>query len=162
MGTDINTRFLAKAEAVIYSEWSFRGSSSQRLKHFFQPVQDKKYAIEPVIRKMVHFNYLNLAEDVYPSLHNHTNAMDVIFCRNVLMYFTPDHQRRVVEALHHCLVDGGCLFVNAVEISASLVPMFAMETINGVTFFPETITEISRLNLAGGFGKGSGAGVLCA
>ena len=102
------------------------------------PRRTRSFAIDPAVKNLVHFGYLNLAEDVYPSLHNHTNAMDVIFCRNVLMYFTPEHQRRVVAALHRCLVDGGYLLVNPAEASASLFPMFAMENIGGVTLFRKT------------------------
>ncbi len=132
LATDINPKFLAKAEAGVYSEWSFRGTEAGLRDRFFSPAPDKKYMIEPGLKKLIHFTFLNLAEDAYPSLHNHTNAMDVIFCRNVIMYFTPDHQRRVVAALHRSLVDGGCLIVNPAEASASLFPMFAVENIDGV------------------------------
>jgi len=138
LATDINPKFLAKAEAGVYSEWSFRSAPGWLRERFFSPAPDKKLAIDPALKNLVHFDYLNLAEDVYPSLHNHTNAMDVIFCRNVLMYFTPGHQRQVVAALHRCLVDGGYLLVNPAEASASLLPMFAMENIGGVILFRKT------------------------
>jgi len=143
LATDINPKFLAKAEAGIYSDWSFRGTPGWLRERFFSPMQDKKLsAIDPTLKNLVHFGYLNLAEDAYPSLHNHTNAMDVIFCRNVLMYFTPGHQRRVAEALHRCLVEGGCLLVNPAEASASLFPMFAMEDIGGVILYRKTSQPI--------------------
>ncbi len=135
LASDINLEFLAKAEAGVYSEWSFRGAPGWLRERFFSPTPDKKFAIDPTIKSLVHFDYLNLAEDVFPSLHNHTNAMDVIFCRNVLMYFTPGHQRRVVAALHRCLVEGGCLLVNPAEASTTLFPMFAVENNNGVILF---------------------------
>jgi chemotaxis protein methyltransferase CheR len=138
LATDINPKFLAKADAGIYSDWSFRGAPGWLRERFFFPRQDKNLAIDPTLKNLVHFGYLNLAEDAYPSLHNHTNAMDVIFCRNVLMYFTPGHQRRVAEALHRCLVEGGCLLVNPAEASASLFPMFAMEDIGGVILYRKT------------------------
>lgn len=138
LATDINPKFLAKAEAGIYSDWSFRGSPGWLRERFFSPAPDKKLAIDPTVKKLVHFDYLNLAEDVYPSLPNHTNAMDVIFCRNVLMYFTPDHQRRVVAALHRCLVDGGYLLVNPAEASTSLFPMFAVENLGGAILYRKT------------------------
>ena len=64
---------------------------------------------------MVRFGNLNLAEEVYPSIRSGTDGMDVIFCRNVLMYLTPRHQRQVVSALHRCLGEGGYLFVNPAE-----------------------------------------------
>ncbi|MDD5307817.1 MAG: tetratricopeptide repeat protein [Deltaproteobacteria bacterium] len=138
LATDLNTRFLAKAEAGVYSEWSFRGTPGRLRDRFFSPADDKGFAIDPTLKDLIHFSYLNLAEDAYPSLHNRTNAMDVIFCRNVLMYFTPDHQRRVVAALHRCLVDGGRLVVNPAEASTSAFPMFAMEDIGGVTLYRKT------------------------
>jgi len=138
LATDINPKFLAKAEEGVYSEWSFRGAPSWVRDRFFSPAPDKKFSIDPAIKRMVHFEYLNLAEDAYPSFANHTNAMDVIFCRNVLMYFTPDHQRRVVEALHRCLVDDGCLLVNPAELSTALFPMFAVEHVGGVILYRKT------------------------
>jgi chemotaxis protein methyltransferase CheR len=138
LATDINPKFLAKAEEGVYSEWSFRGTPAWLRERFFSPAHHKKLAIDPVVRKLVHFSYLNLAQDVYPSLHNCTNAMNVIFCRNVLMYFTPDHQRRVVAALHSCLVDGGYLVVNSAEAGVSLFPMFAMENTGGVILYRKT------------------------
>ncbi len=138
LATDINPKSLAKAEAGVYSPWSFRGTPDPFRGGFFSPAPGKNLRIGAVVKNLVHFRYLNLAEDLYPSLHNHTNAMDVIFCRNVLMYFTPDHQRRVVAALYRCLVDGGYLLVNPAEASHSLFPMFTMENIGGVILFRKT------------------------
>ncbi len=76
---------------------------------------------------MVSFAYLNLAEDVYPSLSNGTNAMDLIFCRNVLMYFSPQRATKVIHSFHRALVDSGWLFVSAVEASAELFYQFLPE-----------------------------------
>ncbi|MGA2631283.1 MAG: CheR family methyltransferase [Terriglobia bacterium] len=138
LATDINPKFLAKAGAGVYTEWSFRGAPGWLRERFFSPAPDKKLAIDLTVKNLVHFGYLNLAEDAYPSLHNYTNAMDVIFCRNVLMYFTPDCQRRVVAALHRSLVDGGYLLVNPAEASTSLFPMFVMENSGGVILYRKT------------------------
>jgi chemotaxis protein methyltransferase CheR len=144
LATDINPKFLATAESGVYSEWSFRGAPAWLRERFFSPAHHKKFAIDPTIKNLVSFGYLNLAEDAYPSLHNRTNAMDVIFCRNVLMYFTPDHQRRVVAALHRCLVDGGCLLVSPAEASTWLFPMFVMENIGGVILYRKT-SQVPRV-----------------
>jgi len=72
-----------------------------------QEKKRRRYALLPQIRSRVTFSYLNLADDVYPSLLTNTNAMDVIFCRNVLMYFTAERAREVVRNLYRSLVDGG-------------------------------------------------------
>ena len=75
---------------------------------------------------MVTFACLNLVEDVYPSLATDTNAMDLIFCRNVLMYFSREQVRKVVGSFHRSLVAGGRLarqrhrgFAGAVRRSSS-------------------------------------------
>jgi chemotaxis protein methyltransferase CheR len=138
LATDINPRFLAKADAGVYSDWSFRGTPDWVKERFFSPMPDRKMAIKPEVRRLVQFSFLNLARDIYPSLHNQTNAMDVIFCRNVLMYLTSGHQRTVVAALHRCLVDGGILLVNPAEATPALFPMFAVENRDGIILFRKT------------------------
>src|SRR5208283_4911000 len=62
LATDINPRFLAAAEAGVYSDWSFRGAPAWLRERFFSPAHHKKFAIDPAVRKLVHFSYLNLAE----------------------------------------------------------------------------------------------------
>jgi chemotaxis protein methyltransferase CheR len=138
LATDINPKFLAKAETGVYGEWSFRGAPGWIRGKYFSPASDKKLAIVPTVKKLVHFDYLNLAVDIYPALCNCTNAMDVIFCRNVLMYFTPEHQKRVAASMHRCLVEGGYLLVNPAEANASLFPMFAMEEVDGIILYRKT------------------------
>jgi chemotaxis protein methyltransferase CheR len=135
LATDINPKFLSKAEAGVYGEWSFRGVPASLRERFFSPARGGKFEIDPEVKKLVHFAYLNLAKDVYPSIANYTNAMDVIFCRNVLMYFTLSHQKAVVAGLHRCLAEGAYLLVNPAEASDSLFPMFAMEKIGGTAVY---------------------------
>lgn len=135
LATDIDPKFLAKAEAGLYGEWSFRGSPDWLREGFFGEGPDKKLAIDPGTKSLVRFEYLNLAVDVYPSLSTGTNAMDVIFCRNVLMYFTPKHQRRVAASLSRCLATGGYLLVGPAEASASLLSTLEPLERGGVTFF---------------------------
>lgn len=123
LATDINPRFLRKAEAGVYGEWSFRDSPPWLRERYFR-AEGKGMEILPEIRKMVTFSYHNLAMDPYPSLLNHTNAMDLIFCRNVLIYFAPERARGVIQNLHHSLVDGGWLAVSSTEISHDLFSRF--------------------------------------
>jgi len=115
LGTDINPRFLRKAEEGCYTKWSFRNTPPWVQDQYFEQRQDSRYHLREDIRRMVQFRYLNLAEDAYPNLLNNTNAMDVIFCRNVLMYFTPDLLQAVLERFHRSLVEKGWLIVSPVE-----------------------------------------------
>lgn len=107
LATDINTAALRKADEGIYSDWSFRDAPPFFKDKYFERVNGNRYLLLSDIRKMVTFSYLNLSEDVYPALQNNTNAMDVIFCRNVLMYFAPDHVKGAAERFYRSLVDGG-------------------------------------------------------
>jgi chemotaxis protein methyltransferase CheR len=133
LATDINPRFLQKAAAGVYGEWSFRESPSWFKERYFTRTRDGRFAVEPHIRNCVSFAPLNLAQDCFPSLATDTNAMDVIFCRNVLMYFTPAHARKVVENLRDALTDDGWLAVSPTECSQALFSRFV--AVN----FPDTI-----------------------
>lgn len=135
--TDINARFLHKAAAGIYGDWSFRGTPTWLRSRYFKRTADGRYAIVPEVKRLVRFAHLNLVEDVCPSLTTDTHAMDVILCRNVLMYFTPSQMGKVVGHLHHALVEGGWLAVSPTEASPALFPspQFAAVNFPGAVLF---------------------------
>ncbi len=112
LGTDINPRFLRKAAEGVFGEWSFRNTPDDVKERYFRQTGKGRYTICPSIREMVRLGHLNLASDPYPSLTNGTNAMDVILCRNVLIYFTAELSRKVLGSLGRSLMDGGWLFVS--------------------------------------------------
>jgi len=125
LATDINPGILRRAMAGVYGGWSFRSLPKWMKEKYFHRKKDGRFGILPEIRKMVTFAYLNLVEDLYPSPLNNTNAMDLIFCRNVLMYFTPERAVQVGQRLYNSLVDGGWLMVGASELSQFIFPQFA-------------------------------------
>jgi chemotaxis protein methyltransferase CheR len=125
LATDINPRFLRKAERGIFGSWSFRDTPAWIRQRYFRPAANGQFEILPEIKRLVQFANLNLVEDGYPSLANDTNAMDVIFCRNVLMYFTPAQATKVIHKLHRAEVEGGWLLVSATELSQVSFPQYA-------------------------------------
>lgn len=135
LATDINPMFLRKAMAGTYGEWSFRQTPSWIRDRYFRKVGHGRYELHPRIRKRVTFSYLNLAEDIYPSLTNNTNAMDLILCRNVLMYFTEARRHTVIGNLYRALVDGGSLNVSPSEASGKLFAEFAPAILGDATFY---------------------------
>jgi chemotaxis protein methyltransferase CheR len=96
------------------------------------------------IRDLVSFSFLNLAEGGYPSLVNNTNAMDIILCRNVLIYFTAEHAARVVENLHAALVDNGWLLVAPSETSQVLFSRFAIVNFPDAIFYRKSAVLLPR------------------
>jgi chemotaxis protein methyltransferase CheR len=143
LATDINPRSLKRALDGVYGEWSFRGTDPALRGRYFER-KDGRYAVIPHIRRMVSFSYHNLAEDLYPSITNNTNAMDIIFCRNVLMYFSFSRARQVVANLHNALVEGGWLVASSVEGSAELFSPFVNAQMSGATFYRKQAGALSQ------------------
>jgi chemotaxis protein methyltransferase CheR len=124
LATDINTHFLKRASEGVYRQWSFRGTPYWLQENYFKKTEEGFFEILPKIKRMVKFQYLNLVEDSYPELMNDTNAMDLIFCRNVLMYFTPDQVNRVIDRLYRSILETGWLIVSSSETSHILYKQF--------------------------------------
>ena len=125
LATDINPNILRQATLGVYGEWSFRNSPVGFREKYFSRTDKGKFEILPEIRAMVTFRYLNLAEDIFPGALNNTNAMDLIFCRNVLMYFAPMRAQLVGRHIYQCLVDGGWFVTSASELSQYTFAQFA-------------------------------------
>jgi chemotaxis protein methyltransferase CheR len=135
LATDINHRFLKKGAAGIYSEWSFRDSPSWVKDGYFQRTREGRYALLPEIRNLVSFAHLNLVEERFPSIFGQPDAFDLIFCRNVLMYFSSAQARKVVASLRRPLVSDGWLVVSPSETSQTLFQKFATVNFPGVILY---------------------------
>ncbi len=142
LATDISPRILRKATTGIYSQWSFRNSPQWLKENYFLPIEKNKFELIPRIKDIVKFEYLNLADDVFPSPINNTNAMDIIFCRNVLMYFTQDRFRQVSRGLYNSLVQGGYFVVSASELSTQNFPEFKPVNVPGMVIYQKTSKKI--------------------
>ncbi len=147
LATDINPRFLRKAAEGVYGEWSFRGTPDWVRGRYFKTRRDGRFELHAGIRKRVTFSHLNLADDVYPSLTNNTNAMDVVLCRNVLMYFTADRARQAAANFHRVLVDGGWLIVSPTETSNVLFAPFSTVPFPGAVLYRKAGGAAPRLAL---------------
>jgi chemotaxis protein methyltransferase CheR len=107
-GTDISRAALARSHLASYGEWSLRGPQADRMRPLLH-LEGKRYVLAPQVREHVRFGYLNLAEDTWPSPVSGIWGMDVIFCRNVLIYFNRPTIEAVARRLHASLTEGGYL-----------------------------------------------------
>jgi chemotaxis protein methyltransferase CheR len=147
LATDINTEALEVAQRGIYRDWSFRGTPAWVRERYFRRQRDQGFELDPRIRGMVTFAPLNLAADGYPSIVTNTGAMDLVFCRNVLMYFTADAQRATIARLQRSLVAGGWLLVGPAESSVELLRPLVPVNYSDVTFYrkdPEPAVATAR------------------
>jgi chemotaxis protein methyltransferase CheR len=135
LATDLNMHSLQKASEGIYTDWSFRDTPPWVKSKYFKATSGGRWAIDPAIKKMVTFAYLNLIEDVYPALLNSTNALDVILCRNVLMYLTPEAMKKVIHQFYKFLADGSWLVVSPTETSHVLFSEFTSVNVAGATLY---------------------------
>ena len=114
LGTDINARFLEQAAAGVYREWSFRATPDWCKARYFKASPDGQ-TIDPEIKKMVTFSSLNLATGDFVSQGLIAGGIDIIFCRNALMYFTQDQAIRAIQRIAYSLRPGGCFFLGHAE-----------------------------------------------
>jgi chemotaxis protein methyltransferase CheR len=96
---------------------------------------------------MVSFAHLNLMDDAYPPISNCTNGLDAIFCRNVLMYFTPEGMRKVIRQFYRYLATDGWLIVSPTETSRELFAEFATANFGDITLYKKSATRLPALAL---------------
>lgn len=116
-GTDVSDSVIEKARAGIYDESSVVNVSPERLRRFFVRT-DSGYQISRTIREMCIFSRHNVAKD--PPL----SRMDLVSCRNLLIYFAPSLQRRILATLAYALQPSGCLILGPSETLGSLAEYF--------------------------------------
>ena len=112
LGTDISRVRLAAARRASYTKWALRGLEEDEVERYFTAV-GKRWTLKPEYTDRVDFRYLNLAEDLYPSLTAGIWGFDVILCRNVLIYFDRETIARVAERLIASLSEDGWLLLGA-------------------------------------------------
>lgn len=115
LATDVNPRFLDRAQRGLYRDWSFRDMPEPFKQYFFHRQADGRLEIAARLRRRVTFAYLNLAQDDGTSSFEEFGDMDVILCRNVLIYFEASQARKVARRFADALVPGGSLLIGAAE-----------------------------------------------
>lgn len=134
LGTDVNRGFLERARRGVYREWSFRGVDPADMDLFFKRTPEGGGIVRPLYRRGVSFSHLNLADDRW-QLWGDGLPPDVIFCRNVLIYFAPERVVEVVRRFHAMLPVGGWLVLAPCESYAALSSLFTPVSCEGSTIY---------------------------
>jgi len=113
VATDINTEYLEKAKQGIYHPLEMRGVNASVLASYFEKHADGMYRINDQIRERVVFEQFNLLDFPYQSATRENH--DLVFCRNVLIYFNLPTANRVVREIAATIRPGGYLFVGHSE-----------------------------------------------
>ena len=129
--SDIDSRVLATAAQGVYRLDSVKGLSPERLQKFFLKGKGGNAGMvraKPELRRVIDFMSVNLIRDDWPF----KEPFDVVFCRNVMIYFDAPTQRRVLERIHRVLKPGGMLFVGHAENFSESKDLF---TLRGKTVY---------------------------
>ena len=124
--TDISSKMLAEARAGVYCGLTVeRGLTVEQQRRFFVP-KDKCLEVRPEVKRRVSFRPMNLA-----SSFQGMGKFDVIFCRNVLIYFSNDLKKDIVDRMANILNPGGYLFLGSTESINQLTNRFDMKVGHG-------------------------------
>lgn len=140
---DINPAMLERARRARYSSFSLRETPAEMQERWFS-LDGRDVVLNDSIRRAVTFHRGNLAEndpDLWPPEY-----YDVVFCRNVIMYLTPDTARRLVERITRALVPGGYLFLGHAETLRGLSSEFHLCHTHG-TFYYRRNTALGAIDL---------------
>ena len=122
VATDLSSEMLKKCEQGIYDELSLaRGLSAKRRDTFFEQHETGLMQVKPEVRRMVSFRSLNLLSS-YAGL----GRFDIVFCRNVLIYFSPQVKQRILQQIAGQLQSDGVLFLGASESISAASDIYSM------------------------------------
>lgn len=128
LATDISTEVLARALQGIYSKRSVENLPEEFLQKYFIP-NDGCFAIRDSLKKYVEFEYANLTDAYFET------DFDIIFCRNVMIYFKDETKAEILNKFYGSLKDGGYLFLGPTEMIRGLVDGFKMITLKDSVAF---------------------------
>ncbi|MBD2339692.1 chemotaxis protein [Calothrix sp. FACHB-156] len=119
---DISQKCLLTAQRAIYDKYSFRGNSLSFQERYFQATE-ARYRLCEQVRNLVHFRQGNLADSDFLLA---VAPYDVVFCRNLLIYFEPSTKERTIRTLERLLIQDGLLFVGHAETGLLLNSRFTL------------------------------------
>lgn len=131
VASDIDSKVLATAARGVYRSESLKGLSSDQLQRFFLRGKGANAGfarVKPDLMRAIEFISVNLIRDDWPF----REPFDVVFCRNVMIYFDAATQRRVLEKIHRVMKPGGMLFVGHAENFSESRDLF---TLRGKTVY---------------------------
>lgn len=138
LGTDVSTNALERAREGVYPARALANLSQNTIQQWFEPVVQGHRPV-PDIRSLCEFHYHNLIKEPYPLAF--MSGWDVIFCRNVTIYFRMESTRRVVDHFFDALNPGGFLFIGHSETLTSISERFELVEIDGVYLYRKPLPK---------------------
>ncbi len=135
LATDLNTNHLDRAEQGLYRAWSFRSETPPAIRERWFDEEVGGFRIDPTIRKMVTFAPLNLAGSAYLFRDAPIRDVDIVLCRNVLIYFDKPTVSATIKRFHDSLADSGWLVIGHSESAHMTNQAFEVRNFVGAVLF---------------------------
>lgn len=132
LGIDVNPDVIERARAGRYSAWALRNTPAEDRRRWFR-AQGREFVLDEAVRASVRFEQRNLMDE--DALFWQPGTYDVVFCRNVLMYFAPEQARRVIGRIARSLCRGGYLFLGHAETLRGLSDDFHVRHGHGAFYY---------------------------
>jgi chemotaxis protein methyltransferase CheR len=126
VASDIDSKVLAAAAEGVYRADGLKNLTDAQLKRFFLRGKARNQGfvrVKPELQRLVEFMMVNLVRDDWPF----KSPFDVVFCRNVMIYFDPPTQRKVLERIHRVMLPGALLFVGHAENFSESRDLFTLK-----------------------------------
>ncbi|MCK4509660.1 MAG: tetratricopeptide repeat protein [Desulfuromonadales bacterium] len=143
LATDINKRSLRQAREGLYGERSLRMMEDSLRQRYFEKV-DNLFLISAQVKRMVRFDYLNLQTDNFPAQNNATKDVDLLSCRNVLIYFELETIRQIVAKFSQALRPQGYLFMGHSETMQNVSAQFQRHHQNSAFFYQRKAGSVGK------------------
>ncbi len=147
LATDIDKNSLNTARKGVYGPWSFRNSPLWLKNRYMNRLENNELEVKSEIREMVNFSCFNLIQDNYRTTVCRNLDIDIIFCRNVMMYFTKEWAAEVSRKLFDTLTEDGWLIVSSCELSSTLFPDIVPRNFPGAVLYHKNKKNISGTNI---------------
>jgi len=135
LATDLNKNYLERAKRGLYRSWSFRSETPPTCQQQWFVKAEGGYQIDVSIREMVTFAPLNLADEMYTVFNHPVMQMDIILCRNVLIYFDRFTVSNIIKRFHGALNETGWLVLGHSESSHMTSQPFQVHNFDGAVHY---------------------------
>ncbi len=146
LATDVSKKALSAAKEAEYGTHTLRLVERRILDKYFEHINNESYQLKKEIRDMVCFGYHNLIKEPYPILI--MSDWDIIFCRNVTIYFNIESTKRVLDNFYNSLGDNGYLFIGYAEMIQHVTKKFKVTKRDGVFFYRKSQQKESETHYA--------------
>lgn len=140
LGGDIDHHALARARAGRYTAFSFRSLAPELRRRYFQPAGRDAMVVDERVKAMVSFHHLNLLAEAFPPA---LGALDVVFFRNVSIYFDVSTRRTIQQAFRRVMTPRGHLVIGSAETLANDLGIFRLVEDQGAFYFVQGDMPVS-------------------